>query len=385
LEKQLDIEFEKQYKPSDETIQQSTTRLKAKFMDDLKKTYFPKIAEEQIKEEIESERFAEFPQLQFVLREIFVNAENTGVIAIPAEYGDWNPPADYTNQTFQELNARYGYLPAQGEPIFNTLKPLCRKMTQLVELQADDNEMAYKLMVLLCEPEDLLDADKCLKQISERFVKISQQVQKGTPYHDAFVTILHSFPTATDAKNIKEWRQFILKKDVGFTGLPFFADCKSFKSVPETLKKAQTAQLAKRYYRATENIEFAEFCKSNLIDNEGFEAGLNFISQCGWPVKTEDNLPVVDIKLIDKNTNTEYRWVKLPPDDLRALYLGKMIPGCCQFINGHSRQCVIDGITLADNGFYVLLKKKIKKTAKECKEEEVSGFLDGEIVAQSYA
>jgi len=42
LEKQLDIEFEKQYKPSDETIQQSTTRLKAKFMDDLKKPISPR-------------------------------------------------------------------------------------------------------------------------------------------------------------------------------------------------------------------------------------------------------------------------------------------------------------------------------------------------------
>jgi hypothetical protein len=352
--------------------------------------YFPQMTAEKIKAEIESERFAEFPQLQFVLREIFVNAKNAGVIAIPAEYGDWNPPANYTNKTFQELNNTYGYfqpnVSPQGESIFNTLKPLCRKMTQLVERQADDNEMAYKLMALLCEPTDLLDADKCLENIAKDFFKISQQIQHGTPYHDAFVTILHSFPTATDAKNIQAWREFI--KNVGFSGLLFFADCASFESVPASLKEAQEPQLTKTYPRAKENLEFAKFCKKYRAKNDEFEKGLDFI-KTGWPKKTTDNLPLVDIKLIDRGTNTEYRWVKLPPNDKRALYLGIMIPGCCQVINGDSRQCVIDGTSLSDNGFYVLLKKKVKESEEECKEEckeeEVPDSLDGDIVAQSYA
>ena len=157
--------------------------------------------------------------------------------------------------------------------------------------------------------------------------------------------------------------------------------------MPKTLKEAKYIQLTKVYPRAKENPDFAQFCKAYRVKNEEFESGLDFVNS-GWPKKTNDNLPLVDIKLIDRGTNTEYRWVKLPPEDLRALYLGIMIPGCCQVINGHSRQCVIDGTSLSDNGFYVLLKKNIKpkqKSEEDSKEEEVGDLLDGDIVAQSYA
>jgi hypothetical protein len=358
----------------------STERLKT-FKKKLASIYFPEMNIEQIKTEIESERFTEFPQLQVVLREIFFKEQHPGAINI-AGLADWTPPASYTDKTFQVLNARYGYFLEQGEPIFNTLKPLCRKMTQLVERQADDNEMAYKLMVLFSHPQDFSDPGECLTKISKSFINISQQVQYGTPYHDAFVTELNHFPTVADAKNIQEWRQFIL--NFNFPALPFFADCRSFESVPKTLKEAQAAQLAKIYPRAKENTEFAQFCKAYRAKNDEFEKGLDFI-KTGWPKKTRDNLPLVDIKLIDRGTNTEYRWVKLPPEDLRALYLGIMIPGCCQVINGHSSQCVIDGTSLSDNGFYVLLKKKVKESEEESKEQEAGDLLDGDIVAQSYA
>ena len=92
---------------------------------------------------------------------------------------------------------------------------------------------------------------------------------------------------------------------------------------------------------------------------------------------------MVDIKVHDEKY--EYRWVKLPQDDKRALYLGNMIPGCCQFINGDSRQCVIDGISLSDNGFYVLLKKKITQQPATEPKKDGANVLDGDIVAQSYA
>ena len=261
----------------------------------------------------------------------------------------------------------------QAEMVFEQLKPLCRKMTQLVERQADDNEMAYKLMALFCESKDFLAPDRCLNKISDGFVKVSAPFKhkKNHPYHDAFVTELNHFPTVADAKNIQEWRGFILQ--FGFPGLTIFADCKLFDQVPKTLQEGQTAQLAKSYPRAQENLGFAAICKSLLIKNDGFESGLDFI-KTGWPKKQSDNLPLVDIKVSDETY--EYRWVKLPPDDKRALYLGNMIPGCCQFINGDARQCVIDGISLSDNGFYVLLKNKISKT--------MSSKLDGDVVAHSY-
>ena len=143
--------------------------------------------------------------------------------------------------------------------------------------------------------------------------------------------------------------------------------------------------LKKTYPKAGENkesAEFAAFCKSHLIDNDGFESGLEFI-RAGWPTKIVDNLPDVDDIKHDVD-NYEYRWVKLPQSDKHALYLGKMT-GCCQFINGDSRQCVIDGISLSDNGFYVLLKNKITQQPATESKKDGANVLDGDIVAQSYA
>jgi len=346
--------------------------------------YFPNISIDKIKAEIETPLFAEFPQLQFMLRKIFANEEHPGVIVIPPELKDWIRPAHCT-QTFQDLNSKYGYYSdklAEGGIVFDKLQPFCRIMTQLVERQADDNEMAYKLMALFCESKDFEAQDICLKKISEGFVKVSKRFEyiKNHPYHDAFVTELNPFPIAKDAKDIEKWREFIL--EFGFPGLTVFADCTSFPEAPKTLKEAQTAQLEKTYPRAGENKEFAAFCKSLLIKNDGFESGLDFI-KAGWPKKKSDNLPVVDIKV--RVETDEYRWVNLRPDDKHALYLGNMIPGCCQFINGNSRQCVIDGISLSDNGFYVLLKKKITQQPATEPKKDGANVLDGDIVAQSYA
>ncbi len=348
--------------------------------------YFPGIEPSLILQEIEHLRFTEFPQLQYILRQIFSVATHPGITEIPPELVDWIKPANYPDKHFQDLNSKYGYFSvevlANATAIFDALKPLCRKMTSLIERQADDSEMAYKLMALCCLNEDLespLNTHKCFEKIAITFDKLSGSTKR--PYHDVFVVGLESFPRASDANDIKQWHRFI--QNNGFHALPFCADCKSFDTVPKTLQEAKETQFKKIYPRAAENTAFARFCKVFRIDNEGFEAGLDFITS-GWPKKDSDNLPLVDIRLIEDGN--EYRWVKLPTNDLSALYLGNMIPGCCQFINGHSRQCVIDGTSLTDNGFYVLLKKKIKTGHDEHKEDSSSSLeMDGDIIAQSYA
>lgn len=350
--------------------------------------YFQNIDESLVLQEIASELFSEFPQLQHVLHAIFSTNTHPGNIIIPADLLDWDKPVDYPEQNFLVLNSKYGYFSDEvlekAEAIFNALQPLCRKMICLVERQADDVEIAYKLMALFCVNEILcspVDIDKCIKEIAAAFVKFSQPIQDKKPYHDVFVAELQAFPDAEAAKDIKAWHS--LMKAYGYHALPFFADCQSFDAVPKTLQEAKNIQIKKIYPRAAENYEFARFCKAYRIDTESFNAGLNFI-QSGWPKKELDNLPLVDIRRIEGKN--EYRCVKLPPGDLRALYLGNMIPGCCQFINGHSRQCVIDGTSLTDNGFYVLLKKKIKTVQDECKEDASSSLeMDGDIIAQSYA
>jgi len=350
--------------------------------DVLKRIYFPNMNTQQIQGEIQSARFAEFPQLKYVLGCIFAQEKHPGVIAIPESLPDWTPPHTYTKKSLQDLISKYRYFDITSEAMefFETLQPLCRKMTQLVERQADDDEMAYKLMVLFPQRDEFSDHTGCLKAISEKFNGISKKVQAQKPYHRAFVTELGNFPSFETQEKIDAWREFIVREK--FDALAFFADCNSFTSIPKNLKEAKTAQLAKRYSRAEEDIEFAAFCKSLLIDNDGFESGLEFI-RAGWPTKIVDNLPDVGVIKHDVD-NYEYRWVKLPQREKHALYLGKMT-GCCQFINGDSRQCVIDGISLSDNGFYVLLKKKITQQPATEPKKDGANVLDGEIVAQSYA
>ena len=55
-----------------------------------------------------------------------------------------------------------------------------------------------------------------------------------------------------------------------------------------------------------------------------------------------------------------YHLIKIPIDDPHPYLLGHLT-NCCQSIGGHSEQCVIDGITLPENGFYILLKGDDKK------------------------
>lgn len=173
--------------------------------DVLKRIYFPGMNTQQIQEEIQSARFAEFPQLQYVLGCIFANEEHPGVIPIPKGLPDWTPPHTYTKKSLQDLISKYRYfdnLSKAMEGFFETLQPLCRKMTQLVERQADDDEMAYKLMVLFPQRDEFSDHTGCLNAISVKFNSISQPVQAQKPYHRVFVTELGNFPSfETQEKN----------------------------------------------------------------------------------------------------------------------------------------------------------------------------------------
>lgn len=84
--------------------------------------------------------------------------------------------------------------------------------------------------------------------------------------------------------------------------------------------------------RAAENIELATLCRKMLISNGGFNAGLDY-AQFSGPTKTHDNLPIVQIKYTPEHSSETFFWVKRPPQDMHALYLGSLIPESSQFIN----------------------------------------------------
>jgi hypothetical protein len=312
----------------------------------------------------------QFPRLLYVLRQIFSESET---IEIPEELKDWEPSV-----SFADINHKYGYFDADLSTIFQRLAISCCKMTSLIERQAPDDEMAYKLMALFYDPT--LTEEENVNNISQKFdslITTKQDKKIETPYHDALVTKLHHFPKHETIKNFESWQAFITKG--GFKTLRIFSECASSHPAFENTQQGQAFLLKQKYPRAEEDPKLAKICKDMLISNQSFEAGLQEV-ESGWPKKERDNLPIVDIA----DDSGKYFWVKLPPQDMRALYLGRVIPGCCQFIDGASRQCVKDGIRLTDNGFYVLLKAKKNKKSARVTDGEINDK-DYDIVAQSYA
>ena len=309
--------------------------------------------------QLNDERFDAFPILKNLLTMIFTDSLSLPELSC----------AGGMHASFPQINTKYGYFDdniAAHEQLFNELAPRCRIITQVIENQAYDEEMPYKLMVIC--------PGSTLKDIARLFLNIikNQDQAIAHPYHDAFVTILHNFPPNSVIHNLPSWQKFIAKN--GFKSLQYFADFASLREGFIDMRAAKEAILTRTYPRASENPKLALICQEMRLSNHYFEAGLAYV-QCGWPKKTSDNLPEIQLQ------HEEYTWVKLPPEDLRALYLGHPT-NCCQLINGHSAQCVKDGIELTDNGFYVLLKSK--KQAPPIIDNELN-TKDFKIVAQSYA
>jgi hypothetical protein len=105
-------------------------------------------------------------------------------------------------------------------------------------------------------------------------------------------------------------------------------------------------------HETTETKNLADLCRKYNLS----EAEFNKIIQEILPQqKAHDNLP--DIKFTLKINKEDYTFAKLIPGDARSFFLGKMT-NCCQFIGGDSEQCVIDGFTREDAGFYIITDKK---------------------------
>ncbi len=366
----------------------------------LKAFYFKNATDnDEIKTALESAYFDEFPRLKYVLSKLFPSstiapqngppAQSSSVITqieplksqkemietqIPADLYDWQPTLFFTT-----INEKYAYFNEDLSPLFNKLAVACYKMTRLIENQAYNDEMPYKLMALFYDPQKSPEQNfEIIARKFDKLISTKQDKTIKTPLHDAFVTALNHFPKYADIKNVSSWQSFITQE--GFKALSIFSQCAHLQPAFKNMKEAQNFLLKQTYSGAEEHPKLAKLCKSMLISNEGFEAGLKEVSS-GWPKKERDNLPIVDIA----DDSGQYFWVKLPPQDLSAFYLGNFIPGCCQFINGHSSQCVKDGIRLSDNGFYVLLKaKKTNTTSQRMINHEINNK-DYTIVAQSYA
>lgn len=114
----------------------------------------------------------------------------------------------------------------------------------------------------------------------------------------------------------------------------------------------------------------------------------NFALDLYKKFKKTDNLPNIILDCGDKTIDDNLKYsgyfiVKLPCDDKHALLLGD-ITNCCQRIGGHAIDCVIDGVTKQDHGFYVLLKKINPKSKELPLIDGKINYTQFKIVGQSY-
>jgi hypothetical protein len=313
-------------------------------------------------------RFHEFPQYQDILTKVFSSSVTT--ISLDENLSQGISP------DLNAINAEFRYFREVKQDLLDLHHQLdiaCRKIL-ILEDQAYQPDMAYKLMVLFYNPA--LNIQDNMAEIATHFAGLFKGMkEQPRPYHDVLITELRTLPTPVP-ENIEAWKQFV--KQYGFHALKYFRDAISIGRTPASLQEADRLAIHHRYTRAGENLDFANLCKHHHVDEDTFNASLDYIAE-GWPKKTIDSLPVVDIA----DEDGQYFLVKLNPADPRALFLGN-ITNCCQHMGGHSEFCVREGVSLKHNGFYVLLKSK----TNPAKPRLINGEIDDKhftVVAQSYA
>ena len=150
------------------------------------------------------------------------------------------------------------------------------------------------------------------------------------------------------------------------------------KFAPTTKEELEACKTA-TYERSLDNPKLAEQYKKINVPEAMFNTAIDYIrsippadsTRMEIPEKAHDNIPNVSVKISD-----QLYMVKLPSNDPRSLVLGH-ITNCCQSINGHSSECVKDGVTLPNSGFYVFVelsdtqKKQIQKLDAQQKTDKV--------------
>jgi hypothetical protein len=207
---------------------------------------------------------------------------------------------------------------------------------------------AYKAMVLFHEVS-----------VEQGLAKLDQYLQhfldaEERPLQKCLDFILPANEPAAPLP-LTQWRKLIMQH--GTNALRLFADARSIKQMMldaplEDLDQAIKA-CAKLYYpRYSENPEMAYLFAKYRMGHDLFVESLELYANR----KRIDLLPAV---LVDgaEHGHTGYYLTKLPVNDHRAFVLGHETH-CCQSYGDLGEECVISGMSIPSNGFYVLLEKR---------------------------
>ncbi|PWY53992.1 hypothetical protein DGG96_19315 [Legionella qingyii] len=290
------------------------------------------------------------------------------------------PKDEKIGEIFDSLNQKYKYFTKNQEDLAKKHFIILFKGTKLIGDYFENNndeenslaaENAYKILVWF----GLKKGRGSPFSMFEKHLKLFPDLVK--PVHDSLVS-----PIPVNNKSnldLSGWVTFIKKYPV--QGIHYFQQAANIEEMndnraPATIAEAQILAAKIVYPNASKHPEMAALFYANKLDNNLFNQCLELEKRR----KSTDNLPDIHI-----NGNTinfpEYHLVKLPIDDLRAYFLG-LLTACCQSIGGHSERCVIDGITLPNNGFYVMLKGS--KQSNPLIDNKIN-YSDFQIVGQGYA
>lgn len=207
---------------------------------------------------------------------------------------------------------------------------------------------AYKVMVLFHEVSVEQGLAK-LDQYLQHFLDVEER-----PLQKCLDFVLPANEPAAPLP-LAQWRKLIMQH--GTQVLRLFADAHLIKQVMLDAPLKDLDQIIKAcaqiyYPRYSENPEMAYMFAKYRMDNHLFEESLLLYANR----KRIDLLPDV---LVDgaEYGHAGYYLTKLPMNDPRAFVLGHETH-CCQSYGDLGEECVISGVSVPSNGFYVLLERR---------------------------
>lgn len=355
------------------------------------------------------------------------------------------PSEESILEQFQKIEDEHGYFDSTQEEAaglaFIQFFKIAKIVGDFIENNNDETnsvafEHAYKMLVIFYQ-----DPDKILKPVNDY---LNAFMNTDAPLHDALIYPIPSDVTKIQSGHLdlKGWQALIQKN--GPKATRFFGNAFAIQKhtenggAPQTIEEATSAAKKAQFRFAFLFPELAELCVNYGVSEKIYETCLNIHFRIkgrtheeiksekkgtvskeeeskifkdvppdlsmeerqmaldvlkNYKPRSSDHLPdeVIDGSMIGK---PGYVFMKLPKNDHHAYLLGQ-VTNCCQSIGGASEQCVIDGINLENNGFYVLLKAKSKPstTEKEVKfppaftvekDEKKINYEAYEIVGQGY-
>lgn len=238
---------------------------------------------------------------------------------------------------------------------------------------------AYAYKVLVCFGDRVSPLEAFVSYIKKYRDRSGNFIHKTLssfllPEYDVYPIYSKRMPS-----KLSEWRRlFNLKPNFVFKNFKHANKIEKVLSrVPATIEELKNALIKISYANSEKNPQLAAICNEYNIEEETF-------NQClAIKVRDSNNLPNV-IFSGECVGYPRYYIVKLSNDDPHAFFLGKM-SDCCQSIGGLGEYVVKDGLTLENNGFYVLLHRRSYSVGEPILTSGRINYEDFEIVGQSYA